>query len=39
MVIYWNLMGYHRDISMVILWIPSGKRLHDELENHHAIDG
>ena len=23
-----------------ILWdLPSGKRLHRELENHHAIDG
>jgi hypothetical protein len=20
-------------------WLPSGKRLHNELENHHAING
>jgi len=33
-------MGYHKDISMVISWIPSGKRLQkNELENHHAIYG
>ena len=29
----------HQAVKLWLCWLPSGKRLHNELENHHAING